>query len=51
MVLHFRARSSAELVERCRVPDLAAGKDYLTLIDGRTYEVTGSSVREALSRL
>jgi hypothetical protein len=40
-----------EKIERRRLPDPAAHQAWLKLIDGRTYEVTGSSTREALSRL
>jgi D-amino peptidase len=39
-----------ELVERGRVP-LPATKPYMRVIDGRTYEVDGASVEEALWRL
>jgi len=39
-----------ELVERGRVPDYGA-KPYFKRIDGRTYEVTGNTVLEALERL
>jgi D-amino peptidase len=44
-------RMRLEKIERRRLPDPAAHQAWLKLIDGRTYEVTGSSTREALSRL
>ena len=44
-------RMRLELVERQRPPETASRKPYLRIIDGRTYEVTGSTTREALSRL
>jgi D-amino peptidase len=40
-----------EVVERIRVPDMSASKPYLKLLDGRTYEVSGATTAEALSRL
>jgi len=40
-----------ELVERGKVPSPAAGRSYLKIIDARTYEVTGTTTREVLSRL
>ncbi|MBN1808366.1 MAG: M55 family metallopeptidase [Planctomycetes bacterium] len=40
-----------ELVERRPAPRSDAAKSFLKQIDGRTYEVSGASVREALSRL
>lgn len=36
-----------ELVERSRIP----GKPDVTVVDGRTYEVSGATTREALTRL
>jgi D-amino peptidase len=41
-------RFRLELVSRVRMPN---PRSYLKIIDGRTYEVTGSSVEEALYRL
>ena len=40
-----------EVTERNQLPALAAHRPYLKLIDGRTWEVTGASTREALERL
>lgn len=40
-----------ELVERHPLPQAAAGKPWLRVIDGRTFEVTGADTREALYRL
>jgi len=40
----------AEKVERSQLP-LQAAKPYMKIIDGRTYEVTGETVEEALFRL
>lgn len=39
-----------EVVERGRIPNIYS-KPYAKIIDGHTYEVTGSSVEEALFRL
>lgn len=39
-----------ELIERGTIPN-AAAMPYMTIIDGRTYEVCGGSVTEALRRL
>jgi len=44
-------RMRLEKVERRRVPSLTSRPDWLRLIDGRTYEVTGRDTREALARL
>ncbi len=44
-------RMRLERVERGDIPGLSPGKPYLKHIDARTYEVTGSDTREALSRL
>ncbi|HUW82914.1 MAG TPA: M55 family metallopeptidase [Phycisphaerae bacterium] len=44
-------RMRLELVERGKVPSPAAGMSYLKIVDARTYEVTGATTREALSRL
>ena len=44
-------RLRLELVERQRVPNLHAALPHLKQIDGRTYEVTGATVAEALARL
>lgn len=40
-----------ELTERGRLPGRGANLPHLRQIDGRTYEVTGANVREALARL
>lgn len=40
----------AEITERQQLPNMAS-KPYMTVIDGRTYEVTGENVEEALFRL
>lgn len=44
-------RMRLEVVERQKIQGKAAGRSYLKIIDGRTYEVTGTDTREALSRL
>ena len=44
-------RMRLELVERHPPPQPSANRPYFKLIDGRTYEVTGATTREALSRL
>jgi D-amino peptidase len=44
-------RMRLEKVKRGGVPSTAARKPWLKIIDGRTYEVTGSSALEAFSRL
>ena len=38
-----------EVTERSQLPS-ALGKPYMTVIDGRTYEVTGDSMAEAFFR-
>lgn len=43
-------RLRAEMVERVQLPFLAS-KPYMTVIDGRTYEVVGDTAEEALFRL
>ena len=43
-------RLRAEMVERVQLPSLAS-KPYMTVIDGRTYEVVGDTAEEAFFRL
>ena len=42
-------RLRVELVERINTPTIMA-KPYMTLIDGRTFEVEGRTMSEALAR-
>jgi D-amino peptidase len=44
-------RMRLEVVERTGIPSRADGKPWLKLIDGRTYEVSGKTTLEALSRV
>ncbi len=53
-ISYYRAKAPvtlrAEVTERTQLPTPAA-KPYMRVIDGRTYEVTGDTVEEALFRL